>query len=280
MKNHRVSTILPRAALGALVLAALAAVAASTARADTILFQDTFDVGYIQCDVTENIATAGRQSGTLVGQLGPINYWTTTYWGSVIAGATFNTLFDYNGYSCAPLINFNGYTPDGMTVDYDMNVHSDVWGTFTVGDLGTGTWSTAPNVTLITLYDAAGGTGGLWQLFENGALKTGGALPVSIADGLFHHYQAVFTDSSGIDTDPFNGSGQTDVAYYIDGSLITTYTPGAGVGGLTNAYAHLSALGWYTESDNLTVTQIPEPGTLALLALPGLAIFWLRLRKK
>jgi hypothetical protein len=308
MKNLRLIKMSCRAAPAIFAFAALAACIAP-APADTILFQDNFSYPYpggggqpwngtfgYSTDLNFFNDYAGRQSGTLVAG-GPITYTqahSTLYLGysGAINGAS-QVVQGAFGACFTPNVDFNNEkSAGGLIVSYD----AANWGPFdgdyaniAIGSIGLDhaptdadpagmcQWAT-PHFSFEEGFGWLFGSSayGMW---DSGTAIIGGGLPVSVYDYGLHHVKLVCTDTSGHDDNPFDGAGNTHIEAYVDNALVGSYTKGDG------GYAHnYITLGGYEisnnvqEWDNLTVTQIPEPNTLVLLAMGLLGWLWFKRR--
>jgi hypothetical protein len=271
MKMFLIDKIPLRAVIVAVAIAALAACAIPTAQAQQgLLFNDTFDVSLTGQDINAEIGPP-RQSGALVDLFGSVSYYQNnpTWWGiggNVLspAGWAPGSLVNYDYGFVSAQRNFGGvFSQGGLTVEYDLNAGLDAWGWMGVGQTaqeyiaGLAYGSPQLGVSIIAMHDTVNGQGSIYQVFQNdGAMIAGGALPVSIEDQAFHHYKAVFTDPT--DGNPFDGQGETDVAYYIQDGLGADQQIGAtqvfAGGGLPSAVVTLQGLNEYSQWDNLTVT--------------------------
>lgn len=255
-----------RIGIAAAAIVALAAYAATTARAQQgVLFNDTFDtVGGSSADVNIEIGTP-RQSGAFVSQFGSVSYYQQlASWGgnNTLSGTALSNSL---GAFVSVQQNFGGiFSQGGLTVEYDLNAGADAWGWMGVGQVAQEYYANGaygapgqPGVGQIVLYDTASGTS-IYQVFRNDVVPptATGNLPVSIADQVFHHYQAVFTDPT--DNNPFDGQGETDVTYYIQDGLGAYQAIGSTQifpdGGLPSAVVTLQALNALSQWDNLKVT--------------------------
>jgi hypothetical protein len=265
MKLH--AKIPVRIGIAAVAIAALAAFAASTARAQQgVLFSDNFDVSAADQGINAEIG-APRQSGAFVTKFGSVSYYQNPIWGGNVLSPTAWTpgsLVNWDGGFVSTQQNFGGvFSQGGLTVEYDLNAMLNAWGWMGVGQVGQEYFANAaygadpqPGAGLITSTD---GSVSSWQFFRNDQVPpaASGTLPVSIADQVFHHYKAVFTDPT--DGNPFDGQGETDVTYYIqDGDGVyqaigeTQIFPDNG--GLPSAVVTLQALNQHSQWDNLKVT--------------------------
>jgi hypothetical protein len=190
--------------------------------------------------------------------------------------------------------NFNGSdSQGGLKISFDMKDDGQYWGAIMIGaDAGV----------MGAVFDntGAGGTQGTRfalkmssttaTAYESGSVAGTASFATALSNA-WHHFDIVCTDPT--DNNPFNGVGETIINVYLDGATTPFYTYTKTDGGYANDYIGLSTLthdnygqtaytmadNGYCYFDNLTVTQVPEPGTLTLLALMGLGVAWFRLRK-
>jgi len=264
-------------------MAMVAVLVTQAARADDLLFLDTFTVSAGSVDVSFEYDAAGRQSGSLA----PLTY-------SQFDGGQWFDFASQVGHSANPgamLLTAADYNPDTQgRVSPDYNF--DVAGT-----------------TRISLDVIPGDTS--WQAINFGADASGrnqwildGSAAFGILfkpDGVYEAYDggvgvgsASYTASPGTnsilieisDTDgnPWDGVGSTTIDVYADGSStpFLSYTKAAG--GYTDNYITLQAFGSYNNGfvDNLSVSvePIPEPTTAALSVAGILALTSWGLRRR
>jgi hypothetical protein len=269
MKKHDLSRVLLRAVLGVFVVVVLATWASTTAQAvQGVLFNDTFDVdsAFQGSDINE-VLGAPRQSGAFIDQYGTVSYYQELWSGANTLsslGWTPNMMLNWDGAMAAPQRSFgNVFSQGGLTVEFDLNAMLNTWSWMSVGPLGSDYYTAAygcpplPGSSVIAGYFPDSG-GSLFQIFENNVPSPvqAGNLPVDISDQGFHHYKVVYTDPT--DDNPFDGQGETDVAYYIQDGVGADQQIGVtevfGGGGLFSAVVNLQALGEFSQWDNLTVT--------------------------
>lgn len=126
---------------------------------------------------------------------------------------------------------------------------------------------------------------GSGQIRENNSTKT--TLPWMSGgnDGAYHDF--LFEIRGVDDTNPFDGSSKAEVKLYVDGNYALTYTTTSGFStannyiGVEGGEGVQDAANTVVYFDNLSITKIPEPTTLALLAsgLTGLLAYAWRKRK-
>jgi hypothetical protein len=317
MRQRYESKILLRVALGVLAITTLATCIAP-AVADTVLFMDTFtyptpgptaappDPGYVS-DINTQIGYAGRQSGSMVDLNGPITYTQADHGGGMVLGysgaqnGVYEVIQSWNGGIFSPNMNFNNEkSAGGLIISFDAANWSP-WGdaaNLATASIGLGAAPTNSDPAMITTWTASHfsleyGYGAYWPLgscygtWDSGTSVAGDYMVPSVADNGLHHVELVCTDTSGHDNNPFDGEGNTHIEVYINptvgdtsrGSLVAEYTKDSG--GYTDNYI---ALGGYhyeacaQEWDNLTVTQVPEPSSLALVTMGLVGWFWLKRR--
>jgi hypothetical protein len=207
--------------------------------------------------------------------------------------------------------NWNGaMAQGGMVISFDMNINGPYWGGIVLGAdsdvLGGFPWGGDPNpggqpantTTRFALQLGYNSENGTYAAVDSSAtefIEVGNDLGANINNS-WHHFDIVCTDPG--DGNPFDGSGVTQIDCYLDSSATPFFSYTKEGGGYANNYIGLQTLtndypytaanpapgynmgDYFCNFDNLTITQIPEPSTLVLLALPGLAIVWLRLRKR
>ncbi len=162
-------------------------------------------------------------------------------------------------------------TSDGFTIELDFRQSGSNWAdlfSFAVGGYA-------------LKFEKAGSTGGF--KFYDDALTPGGTKTSSA----LNNFTIPFTLSANtwttmrIDFQELN-AGTTTLAFYKDGSLVGSTTSTELVGNLTEvrgkANAPNSDAGNNWLMDNFTVTSVPEPSSIALFGLGGLALI-LRRRK-
>jgi hypothetical protein len=310
MKKLRLSKLLCRVAPAIVAFAALAAFVVP-ASADTILFKDTFTYpnpstspgtapdytdGYSP-SINTGLSCPGRQSGSLVDAGGPISYIQANHGGPLWNGysgaqnGAYEVIQSGVGACFTPNVDFSGpLSAGGLIISYD----AANWGPWdgdyaniAIGSIGLDhaptnadpagmcQWAT-PHLSYELGFGWLFGSSadGLW---DSGTAVTNGLHDVSVYDYGLHNVKLVCTDS--VDGNPFDGQNETDVGIYVDGVLQHSYVKGDG--GYTHNYitlggSHLADN--VQEWDNLTVTQIPEPNTLVLLAMGISCLFWLRRR--
>jgi hypothetical protein len=208
--------------------------------------------------------------------------------------------------------NFNGALANGgMKISFDLRIDGPYWGGILIGadpgyiwgftDQGLSSfgmqlgWYTDDTLSRYYGFDVRSGD-------NSGFLNLG----VDLRNGALHHFDYVCSDPT--DGNPFDGVGQTTIDCYLDGSATPFYSYTKTGGGYANNYISVVTLtndptddesapaphytawqnaNWYGRGqsyysywDNLTVSQIPEPSTWVLWALPGMVWALLRLRKK
>jgi hypothetical protein len=297
MRKHRFSNLL-YPTRGAFMFAIFAAYALPAA-ADTVpvvgslLFSDNFNTTGASSDLNTEITSSARVAGPLAGL---ISYDTANEAGSfLLDGSALNMSGGEGMYGRVGLnYNFNnGVAEGGMKISYDYRGD----GTFDIGFLYTACDSSnIPEFASGDNYNTWMMRGEVWADSQNwlfyGNYTTdiahgyavAGNTGVSYSDAL-HHADIVITDT--VDGNPFNGSGLINFDYYIDGTLITSSNAALLIPDYANNYIGLQVQnGESTDNhhfENLQIygnaAAVPEPGTLVLLVLGGMAFAWFRLRK-
>lgn len=269
------------------------ALTAVVAQADTILFRDNCDpfAGHYP-NINEGINTDGSRvvDGTVGSGFSDTtnpayNYYYSQTWQVQVqptAGLTGGSI-QLTGSArprVSPLHNFNGTdSAGGLTISFDLKQPSP--------SSEPAAWSAILFGMDATLKTNGQGVGVSFQINTDGNV---GAYDGTVSQGwesgaglggTYHHYAVKLTGVG--DDNPFDGVGQTKVELFVDYGITPVYTiTSAAPNGYANNYITFQSANSGTAYwDNLTVTQIPEPGTLALLAagLVGLLCYAWRKRK-
>lgn len=173
----------------------------------------------------------------------------------------------------SPDQNFNGSLAEGgLLIAFDMVPQVD--------DVGSSDW-TALNIGMSNadrglfinqnlehfgiLFRDNGGI----QAFDANAVVSSGELWTtdSYGDNELHRVEMLLTDTT--DGNPFNGSGQTEIEVFVNGLSVFNYVKGGG--GYSENFINFDSNAPGGAIDNLLIAQLPEPSSLSLLAIAGLA---------
>ena len=173
--------------------------------------------------------------------------------------------------------NFKGAeSAGGLSISFDFSPNSTANGDTSVWEaVNIGQSAANKNGTINGGHNHFGilfrGNGGI-QAFDGGSVVSGAetwTILTNVTNDL-HHIEMLITDPT--DSNPFDGIGQTDIAVYADGSLVYSFSKGGG--GYADNYIDFSNA-FIGGADNVMVAQVapvPEPGSLALLAIGTLAL--------
>lgn len=283
MRNLDIVKILCYAGSATIVFAVLA-VNVTPAVAE-VLFLDTFSAGAYNENISAGVADPGRQSGTLT----PITYTQANYADKTYVGGELvepalslnpqcvsmhGNLGGWSGIS--PNQDFGGAnSAGGQIIEYDVAPWYGNWVFTHIGYDHAPTSSdpyelhfdTTSHLSFFIL-------GPYYQIWDSGTEIVG--FGATLPDGLdvsgisMHHVKIVCTDPT--DGNPFNGVGQTDLDFYVDDLYVNSYSKGSG--GYANNYVSLQGYLDHSEWDNLQISQVPEPGTLVLLAMGVLGLIY------
>ena len=278
--------------VGVVLAAAVFAAIAGVARADTLLFQDTFNnvtdadtYGAPGYGVNEELNQTYRQTGTYANTAytqGAGAYFREVN-NTTLPGAAGKLAMTQSGW-VSPNHNFNGTdAAGGLKVSFDLLPGADAAAStvaVTVGANSGGSWLPNQGLSLAFIRSYSGyNFNGDVHYYVNGGAENDAHY--TDTPTVWHNVTLLFTDS--VDNKPFNGSGDLHVQGFMDGSTTSFMTAGLGMD-VANNYITLfggsSAASW-SLFDNLTVSQVPEPGVLLLLAtgLIGLLAYAWRKRK-
>ena len=234
---------------------------------------DTLDV---------NFNLAARQGGSLVAGGGPISY--TPLGNQQVGNPTGgidngNYLLSASSGRTALNHNFNGAdSAGGLSISFDFAPDSVNGGDSTVWEcINLGMSNADKNLFINDNLPHFGilfrGNGGI-QAFDANSVVSGAETWGAGATNALNHIELLLTDPT--DLNPFDGVGQTDIAVYSNGSLIYSYSKGGG--GYAENNINFGSTNNVGGADNLMIAQAPEPSSVALLALGGLAL--LRRRRR
>lgn len=240
-----------------------------------ILFQDTFN----RANSSDLNASTTGQSGTLA----PLTYT------AVPAGSDYHhqlssnrlmLLTDSGGVQstmASPDHNFTeslgGATPIS-SVSFDVDpwpvAVGDAWAAISLG-AALGDRNTTVNAAN-THFGILFRDNGSYEAYDGSSSAGTGNLAWT-SGAIFHHIELQISD---VDGNPWNGAGSSTINVFTDNSLTPFLTYTKGSGGYTSNYVTLQG---YTSNrdtyhlfDNLTVSLVPEPATLALLGVGGLLL--------
>jgi hypothetical protein len=258
------------------------AVAVSPSRGDTILLNDTFN-SPTQIGLNQDLNT--RQTGTFA----PMNYGSTgseiyvspngnnTLWvlgqsdgegaptsanGIVWAGTNFNQNPGAGGYISVSADIFPSQNNPG----------NPSWLGLTIAS---GNMDSSPVSNVSQLGTIFRGNS-YFEAYDSGSFITGSTTQYNSNDTVAHHVE--FRISDPTDGNPWNGSGETAIALYVDRSASPLWSFTKTGGGYTNNQITLWANANAGQTiihqvDNFNVTSViavPEPGSLTIV---GTALF-------
>ena len=265
-----------------IALALAAIIAASNASSAAILVFDNFDANTPNTnDLNVDIA---RQTGTLAPVTYTMAFGPGHYGHQLQNGNALNQLLvaDFPNSTSSLNTNFNlDLSQGGLRISFDVDSmpavynepNDDHWGALNLG------MSQAQQLTNVNGAEPHFGVlfrrNGNIQAFDGAADVTGGLVPYSALTGaVVRHVEVRLSDHDG---NPFDGVGDTTIDVFGDinnfAEPVYTFTK---IGGYTDNYLNLQG-SFRAHIDNFTVEQVPEPGSIGLLALAG---FGLALRRR
>ncbi|MCD4727634.1 MAG: PEP-CTERM sorting domain-containing protein [Pirellulales bacterium] len=278
-----------------LVLSAVVMFVSLPASAETILFSDNFDTAIDRYpDINTGINTDGSRfvTGTNSDVTYHVSYRSPTEGWQVQVNPTGGTILgrlqlvgNYpHGDTPSPLAspnhNFNGAeSAGGLTIGIDITPPplDDDYDEYCAIVFGRGSTLNRFGTTDFAIY----GNGTL-GVHDNGVALASGSW--GSTGGTYYHFDVKLTGVG--DDNPFDGVGLTKVELFVDGGATPVYSftsaaPYANNFITLEGETYVNFTGNTSFWDNLTITQIPEPGTLALLTagLVGLLCYAWRKRK-
>lgn len=262
------------------VLAAMVSAAGiSPCRGDTIVLNDSFDSAS-QIGLNDSLNT--RQTGTAA----PMGYGSAGD-GIYVSPNGNNTLWlvgqsDGSGVPTAVNgvvwggANFNQNPGSGGYVSLSADIFPSVnapgngsWLGFTIasGNMNSGPTNGVPQI------GAVFAGSGYFFAFDSGTFLNASQQLYNSNSAVAHHVEFRFSDPT--DGNPWNGSGQTDVALFVDSAASPLWSYSKTGGGYTNNYLTLWANANPDQTlihqvDNLNVTvvaaPVPEPAAATLMA--------------
>jgi hypothetical protein len=264
--------------LAALLVCALCS---NTARSQVLLF-DNFNAN------TPNTNDLNVDLARQTGSLAPVSYTMAFgpghYGHQLQNGNAINQLLvaDFPNSTSSLNRNFNlalsagglriGFDVDSLPAVYGSNDDSN-WGALNIG------MSAANQLVNVNGGEAHFGVlfrrNGQIQAFDGSAVVDNGSIYSSIVGPVYRHVEIAFSDADG---NPFDGIGDTTIKVFGDvnnfSAPIFTYIK---AGGYADNFINLQG-SFRAHVDNLTVQQVPEPGSVAFIGL-GLAAFCARRRR-
>ena len=264
--------------LGAAALAV--AVLAGAARAE-VLLTDPFtaprnDAGGVvnTNDLNQNIA---RQGGTLA----PVEYslaFGPGHYGHQLGNVNAVDellLADFANSTASLNQNFNGaLSQGGLRIAFDLDSLPEVYTGFPATSWGAVNLGASQANQMVNVNQALPHFGilfrdnGAIQAFSGNAVVSGTPEPIyTSSPGGVHHIELLVTD---VDGNPFDGTGDTTITAFADGSATPAFTYTV-VGGFADNYMNFQGSA-RAHFDNLVIEQVPEPGISGAVGFLSLAL--------
>jgi hypothetical protein len=177
--------------------------------------------------------------------------------------------------------NFNGaLSQGGLRIVFDLDslpqvytgYGSDNWGAV---NLGASQADQLVNVNQgLTHFGILFRDDGRIQAFDGATVVTPNPEPTyTSAPGGVHHIELLITDADG---NPFDGSGDTTIEAFADGSTTPSFSF-TKAGGYSDNFINFQGSA-RAHFDNLVIERVPEPGSAAVLGLGSLSLLLRRRR--
>ena len=228
----------------------------------TLLLRDTFDAA--TGNVNDLNVDLARQSGLLA----PVSYTLAGgpghYGHQLQNGNALNQLLvaDFPNSTSSLNVNFNGAnSAGGLKISFDLDSVPTVYG----GDPGNWGCVNLGMSAADQMVNVNGGQAhfgilfratGTIQAFDGGSVVSPGPEPVYsiLPPGSFNHIDLIITDADG---NPFDGSGNTVIDVYANGSVLPVYSF-TKAGGYANNYINVQG-SFRAHFDNLEISRL-DPG--------------------